>query len=86
MLASQGRDYQYAANVRLHEALCTVVNGGAESGARQAAGILATLPAAQRSDMITETGQMVLRAVPADQRHHPAVHDLAALTAAPPPP
>jgi hypothetical protein len=69
-------DYQYAANVRLHEALCTVVNGGTDPGARQAAAILAALPPAQRSHMITETAKTVLIAVPPQQRQRPAVREL----------
>jgi hypothetical protein len=68
-------DYQYAANVRLHEALCTVTNGGIDTGARQAAGILAALPAGQHSHMITETGATILRLVPAEQQHRPAVRE-----------
>jgi transcriptional regulator with XRE-family HTH domain len=70
-----GLDYQYAANVRLHEALCTVTNGGIDTGARQAAGILAALPAGQHSHMITETGATILRLVPAEQQHRPAVRE-----------
>jgi transcriptional regulator with XRE-family HTH domain len=73
-------DYQYATNVRLHEALCTVVGGGTDTGARQAVQILATLPPARHSQMITETGRMVLRAVPPEQWNRPAVRDLHALT------
>ncbi|WP_242883150.1 hypothetical protein [Actinomadura litoris] len=75
------RGYQFAANVRLHEALCAVVNGGTDTGARQATEILAGLPPAQRSHMILETGKTVLRAVPIERRDHPAVRDLRALTA-----
>ncbi|TDD65049.1 hypothetical protein E1298_41740 [Actinomadura rubrisoli] len=74
------RGYQYAANVRLHEALCTVVNGGIDTGARQATEILAGLPPAQQSHMIIETGKVVLRAVPIERRNRPAVRDLQALT------
>ncbi|HEY4853965.1 MAG TPA: hypothetical protein VII22_24530 [Streptosporangiaceae bacterium] len=68
-------DYQYAANVRLHEALCTVTNGGIDTGARQAADILAALPSGQHSHMITETGKTVLRAVPLEKRQLPAVRE-----------
>lgn len=69
------RDYQYAANVRLHEAVCTVVQGGIDQGARQAATILDSLPLPYRSQMITETGKRVLRAIPADRSQHPAVSE-----------
>ncbi|WP_067466932.1 helix-turn-helix domain-containing protein [Actinomadura macra] len=77
------RGYQYAANVRLHEALCTVVNGGIDRGARQAAEILAALPPSRRSHMITETGKAVVRAVPVERRDRPAVRELCALTSSP---
>ncbi|GAA2398272.1 hypothetical protein GCM10010191_01230 [Actinomadura vinacea] len=69
-------DYQYHANVRLHEALCTVVNGGTDQGAHLAATLLDSLPAAHRSQMITETGNTVLRAVPYGQQDRPAVRAL----------
>jgi hypothetical protein len=72
--------------VHLHEALCTVVHGGIDQGARQAAAILDALPTTHRSAMITETGKIVLRTVPFDQRDRPAVQDLrATLTATAPP-
>ncbi|TDD75066.1 helix-turn-helix domain-containing protein [Actinomadura rubrisoli] len=73
------RDYQYGANVRLHEALCTVVNGGTDRGAREASEILAALPPSQQSHMITETGKAVLRAVPRERQDRPAVRDLRAI-------
>lgn len=75
VLARAG-DWQYGANIRLHEALCTIVNGGADQGARQAASILDALPAAYRTNMITYTGGMVLGRVPLDQQHRPAVREL----------
>ncbi|WP_432932501.1 hypothetical protein ACQPZZ_14970 [Microbispora sp. CA-135349] len=62
------RDYQYDANVRLHEALCTVSKGGVDTGMRQAATVITTLPAAYRSHHIVQTGHLVLRAIPVDQR------------------
>ncbi|RKS70727.1 helix-turn-helix protein [Actinomadura pelletieri DSM 43383] len=74
VLARSG-DRQYAANVRLHEALCTVVQGGIDRGVRQAAIILDTIPAAFRTQMITEVGRTVLNAVPYEQRHRPAVRE-----------
>jgi hypothetical protein len=70
--------YQYAVNVHLHEALCTVTNGGIDTGARQATEILAALPAAQHSRMITHTAKIVLHAVPVDQWQRPAVRELRA--------
>jgi hypothetical protein len=75
VLAYRFLDYQYAANVRLHEALCTVTNSGIDTGARQAADILAALPSGQHSHMITETGKTVLRAVPLEKRQLPAVRE-----------
>ncbi|WP_067464256.1 hypothetical protein [Actinomadura macra] len=81
MLANAGGGYQYPVNVRLHEALCTVVNGGIDRGAQQATEILAALPSAQKSHMITETAKHVLGAVPVEQRDRPAVRELHALTA-----
>ncbi|MEW2356269.1 hypothetical protein [Spirillospora sp. NPDC029432] len=77
VLAHPFLDYQYIANVRLHEALCTVATGGVDQGARQAAAILDGLPGSYRSQMITETGRTVLRAVPAEKRERPAVREFA---------
>jgi transcriptional regulator with XRE-family HTH domain len=78
-------DYQYAANVRLHEALCTVVNGGVETGVRQATEILSSsLSQARHTQMITETGRRVLLAVPPEHQEHPAVRDMRALIAGAP--
>jgi hypothetical protein len=79
------RDYQYKANVHLHEALCTIVQGGIDKGAQQATAILDSLPPAYRSAMISETATMVLRTVPLEHRDRPAVQDLrATLTATTP--
>ncbi|MFC4913536.1 hypothetical protein [Actinomadura gamaensis] len=72
-------DYQYVANVQLHEALCTVVNGGVRRGAERAAAILDGLPPGQRSQMITESGRTVLGAVPVEQRGTAAALELAAV-------
>ncbi len=77
-------DYQYRVNVTLHQAMCTVVNGGTDPGVQQALTVLHDVPAAYRSNMITETGRMVLRAVPLDRRERPAVTELReALASAP---
>jgi hypothetical protein len=73
-------DYQYLANVRLHEARAAVANGGYETGAQQAVEVLSTLPPRQHSHMIIETARNVLRAVPPDHRRQSAVRDLAHLT------
>jgi hypothetical protein len=70
------RDYQYCANIQLHQALCTVVQGGTEPGAQHATAVLHGMPAAYRSNMITETGHMLLRAIPPEHREQPAVADL----------
>ncbi|MFB4318081.1 hypothetical protein [Actinomadura sp. 21ATH] len=77
VLAHPFLDYQYTANVRLHEALCTVVNGGADRGSRQATAILDGLPPSYRSHMITEIGRTVLRAIPAEMSERPAVREFA---------
>jgi len=74
--------YQHATNTRLHEAICTVVNGGIDQGAQQATAIIDALPTTHRSAMITETGKILLRTVPLDQQHRPAVRDLRATLAA----
>ena len=52
-----------------------MTNGGIDTGARQAADILAALPSGQHSHMITETGKTVLRAVPLEKRQLPAVRE-----------
>jgi hypothetical protein len=69
-------DYQYQVNIQLHQALCTVVKGGVEQGVQQAVTVLHALPAAYQSNMITETGRMVLRTVPLDRQERPAVTEL----------
>ncbi|WP_424528763.1 hypothetical protein ACOZ38_03485 [Sphaerisporangium viridialbum] len=70
------RDYQYRVNVRLHGALCTVVQGGVDEGLRQAATAIDALTPAFRSGHIIETGRMVLRAVPRDQQDRPSAAEL----------
>ncbi|WP_067460045.1 hypothetical protein [Actinomadura macra] len=74
-------DHQYVPMIHLQRALCTVVNGGTDRGTQQATEILAALPPAEQSQMITKTGKTVLRAVPVEQRDRPAVRELHALTA-----
>jgi hypothetical protein len=69
-------DYQYRANIMLHQAMRTVVDGGTDPGVQQAIAVLHDVPAAYRSNMITETGRLVLRAVPPDHRERPAVAEL----------
>jgi hypothetical protein len=43
---------------------------------QQAVAVLQALPVAYQSNMITETGRMVLRAVPLDRQERPAVAEL----------
>jgi tetratricopeptide (TPR) repeat protein len=76
------RDYQYRANVQLHESLCLVAAGGVQEGMRRAAEVIAPLEVRYRSNHITETARMVLHAVPADQRHRPAVKEFGAVLSA----
>ncbi|GLW11141.1 hypothetical protein Misp01_62690 [Microtetraspora sp. NBRC 13810] len=61
-------DYVYRANVELHRALCLVRARGVAEGVRHAAGMLDTVPAEYLSNHVLETGRMVLRAVPVEQR------------------
>lgn len=76
MLATpHNHDYQNATQVGLHKALCIVVNGGIAEGTRHAAEVLDAVPAGFRSQMITETGWRVLRAVPAADRELPVVRE-----------
>jgi hypothetical protein len=78
-------NFTHATNARLHEALCTVVQGGIDKGAQQATAVLDSLPPSYRTAMINETAAIVLRTVPPDQRNRPAVQDLhATLTATTP--
>jgi transcriptional regulator with XRE-family HTH domain len=82
VLASSNPDYQVSAQVYLHNALCTVVNGGTAEGVRHAARVLDALPPVFRSHMVTETGKRVLRAVPADQQQQPEVREFCEVLAA----
>ena len=75
-------DYQYQTNVNLHAALCTVVNGGIAEGTGHAAGILDAMPHRYRNQMITETANRVLSAVPMTQRQLPAVQEYREVLAA----
>ncbi|GAA1015622.1 hypothetical protein Aple_009390 [Acrocarpospora pleiomorpha] len=70
------RDYVYRANIMLHRALSTVVNGGTTEGAQQAAPVIADVPPAYRSGHILATGRMVLRAVPLSQHDQARVGEL----------
>lgn len=73
--------YHIPANVRLHAALCTVVNGGVKEGVQQAVETIASLPSGYRHHLITETGRRVLRAVPIEQREQSAVVEFRAVLA-----
>jgi len=68
--------YQYRINVRLHEAICTVVQGGIDAGCRHAAELIDATPAAYRTNHVVETGRRVLGAVPPGRQASPAVADL----------
>ncbi|WP_157548599.1 hypothetical protein [Nonomuraea candida] len=72
-------DYQYRANVSLHETLCVVRLGGVDEGMRRAAEVVAALPVQHRSAHIKETARIVLRAVPPEQRARPSVVELRTL-------
>ncbi|MUN40296.1 hypothetical protein [Actinomadura litoris] len=69
----RGGETPYAANVRLHEALCTITNGGVDQGATQAAQVLDAVPPGCVTQFTTATGMFILRAVPHEQQQRPAV-------------
>ncbi|MBB6476315.1 transcriptional regulator with XRE-family HTH domain [Sphaerisporangium rubeum] len=71
--------FQYRTNIHLHEAICTVTQGGVTRGVRQATELLDALPAANRTVPILETARRVLHAVPFDQRSNSSVRDLRSL-------
>ncbi|WP_067461112.1 helix-turn-helix domain-containing protein [Actinomadura macra] len=71
----RGGDTPYETNVRLHEAMCTIVKGGTDRGMKQAAQILDGIPADRRTQMTTAMGHFVLRAVPLDQQLRPTVRE-----------
>jgi hypothetical protein len=73
--------YVYGVNVRLHEALCAVSNGGVEPGARHATEIIDTLPASQQSMMTIEMGNVVLRAMPSNSQNGMYARNLRAVLA-----
>jgi hypothetical protein len=75
-------DYQYTANVSLHGALCTVVNGSTTAGLHHAAEILDAMPRRYHSQMITEMAKHVLGAVPAGDRALPAAQEFREVLAA----
>ncbi|WP_431921277.1 helix-turn-helix domain-containing protein [Nonomuraea jabiensis] len=75
------RSYQYRVNARLHEAISTAALGGVDEGARIAAELIDSLPAAYRTNHIKETARMVVRAVPLDQQARPAVGELRSMLA-----
>lgn len=79
-------DYQAGATVRLHEALCMVVNGGIDQGMQLASSVIDALPQVHNDTMVVETGRRVLRAVPPDQRERPTVNEFRELLAIEPPP
>lgn len=79
------RDYVYLVNVQLHSALCTVTQGGIDEGLRQAATTIDAVAPAYRGHHMIETANVVLRAVPPDQRTRPSVTDLRELLATAPP-
>lgn len=75
------RDYQYPIIARLHTALCIVVRGGVEEGARSAVAVLADVPSTFRTNMIDRAGRMVIGAVPNDRQARPEVRDLRSMLA-----
>lgn len=76
LVLASSSDYQVIATVKLHQALCEVVNGNIDDGMTQAASALDMLPARLHNHMVLDTARMVLRAVPINQRSHSAVGDL----------
>ncbi|WP_106258414.1 helix-turn-helix domain-containing protein [Actinomadura rubrobrunea] len=69
-------DHQFGPQAHLQRALCTIVNGGIDRGAKEAIAVLDAVPVTSRTNMITAVGSQVLRAVPLDQRERPAVREL----------
>ncbi|MEV5410627.1 helix-turn-helix transcriptional regulator [Thermopolyspora sp. NPDC052614] len=67
------QDYQYRANVQLHDAMCMIVNGGVTEGMHRAASVIDAVPSAYRSNHILETGRLVLQTVPLPQHERPEV-------------
>jgi hypothetical protein len=84
LVLSQARGYQHRANVRLHEALCMVVNGAAAQGARRATEIIDAIEPGYRTQHVRHTGQLVLNAIPPAQHDHPAVTELREVLSRPP--
>ncbi|WP_242889983.1 hypothetical protein [Actinomadura litoris] len=72
---NRGDDTPYAANVRLHEAMCTITKGGIDQGAIQAAHVLDAIPGNRRTQLSSSVGTFVLDAIPLDQRQRPAVRE-----------
>jgi transcriptional regulator with XRE-family HTH domain len=75
------KDYRAIATTHLHEALCMVVTGGIDEGVRHASATLDKVPVRYRETMTIETGRIVLRAVPVEQRNRSAVTEFRALLA-----
>lgn len=75
------QDYQYRVMSNLQLALCTVRSGGVLEGVRHAATTIGDLPAQYRTNQVDQIGRRLLQAVPAGERHRPAVVELRDLLA-----
>jgi hypothetical protein len=76
---ANNKDYQYCNAARLHTALCTVVQGGVAEGLAQATELIDGISKQYRTTLVTQTGAMVLRAVPVQHRQQPQVVEFRAL-------
>jgi hypothetical protein len=82
VLASTNGDYQIVPAIRLYQALCTVANGGINTGVKQATEIVDGLDRSQRTAMTREDAQVVLRAVPIENHDTAPVREFRAVLAA----
>lgn len=61
--------------MRLYQALCAVANGDIDRGVRQATEVVDGLDSSQRTAMTREDAQVVLRAVPIENRKNASVRE-----------
>jgi hypothetical protein len=59
--------------VQLHQAMCLIANGHLDDGGLHAQRAIEGLPSSQRTTLVMQFGQRVLRKVPIGERDRPAV-------------